>query len=201
MSVPSSPQPPAAGRRRAPKKSPWLWVLLGCAMLAVIAVIGVVAMIGWVGFRAARVARQLQSAPMPTESSVRESLGEDVPIYPEAKLDAKQTRILQSSANIGKAVVGALGGKAEEFPTSRSGAFKTEADPEAVLDWYEAKLAAEGWEQQQKVFTGFNRQITSRKGDAIIIVQTQSAPGGGTQIIIMRMERQGADGAAAPSGD
>jgi hypothetical protein len=159
------PPPPQLSPRSG--RSPWMWIGLGCGLLALITFGGCFAGIFVVRNRMAAESKR----PL-TEGQVIASL-RPLPVYPGARVDLEGSRALRA----GGSVVGAFTlGKIR----TGTGMFRVPAPPDKILAWYDAKLA--GWRRVESrgIRPGGARPQHARQyqqGERQALVQIQQAPG------------------------
>ena len=160
----------------APKKalSPWAWVGIGCGTLTVLAMGGCIA--AGVMFKNA-----MEKTASP-EQVMAELQSAEVPIYPNATFDENATK-----------AAGAAGGMMGMFSGGKikmhMGAF-TVADPAPkVQTFYQDKLGPIGYSpMNQEMKNPAGRGVEQRqykKGDVMVMVQTQNPPPGKTGCVLI----------------
>lgn len=160
------PPPPRQGR------SPWLWVGLGCGLLVLLTFGGCVAATLLVGNRMQEEMRRAEKEPL-TEQQVRAAL-RPVPIYPGAKVDIPETKMLRV---VTKTVGGFTRALTRGKMTMEMAVFRAPAPPDKVIGWYDTKFA--DWRKLDPrsggVFSGQTEAITDSRGyargDQQVIVQ------------------------------
>jgi len=166
--------PPRSGRPW------WVWLLFGCGGCALLAAIGV-AVVGFLGFNTYKSAMQ-DIGPV-TAASVQQSLGSDVPIYPNAQLDLDSTKVVVTSLRVGEK----LAGKPRGTIFGGGAIYRTPDSAQKVLGFYDKSMKKEGWQALRAQDTSFQQQHQFQKSGGVAIIQTQKDPtSGGTQLTIMR---------------
>ena len=166
--------PPRSGRPW------WVWALFGCGGCALLAVIAI-AVVGFFGFNTYKSAMQ-DLGPV-TEASVRQSLGADIPTYPNAQLDLDSTKVLVTSFRFGEKLARKSGGSI----FGGAALYRSSDATQKVLDFYDKAMKQEGWQALRTQDTSFQQQHQFQKSGGIAIIQTQKDPAsGGTQLTIMR---------------
>jgi hypothetical protein len=158
------PPPPVRSRR-----SPWLWVALGCGLLALLLLGGVVG-VGYLFVRnTQRELQKAQNEPL-SEAQVRAAIG-DTPLYPGARPDIATSKQMRGIVRAAGGITGVVsGGKIK----TAAAAFLVPATPNKVLAWYTREM--EGWEladDQQRIRAGgednaargFRQSRAYRRGD------------------------------------
>jgi hypothetical protein len=179
---PGYPPPPGQGFGQPPRRGKpwWVWALFGCGGCALLAAIGiaVVAALGVNTYQSA-----MQDIGTVTEASVQQSLGSDLPAYPNAKLDLDSTKILVTSFRVGEK----LGGKAKGSIFGGAALYRSPDSPQKVMESYDKTLKKSGWQALKTQDSSFQQQHQFQKAGGVAIVQTQNDPSsGGTQLTIMR---------------
>jgi hypothetical protein len=168
------PPPPATSRR-----SPWLYVALGCGLFTVLLVGGCVAFISIAGNKLA------QEMKKPLDKAALQREMADVPTYPGAKIDEKSTKAAG-------AVFGFMKGMMKKGQSMTFAAYTTPDDDAKVLAWYDKAMTAAGYQRAKGTAKSGNveEQRMYRKGDVIVMVQI---PGGASTASFHLMRMQGMD--------
>jgi len=176
-------QPPMSGYTPAPRqrKPWWVWLLAGCAGCAALVVIGGI-ILGAFVFNTAKSV--MDDVGPVTSASIKQSLGEDLPIYPGSELQITETQGVVTSFR----VIEKLTGKAKGSIFGGAAMYSTSDSQEKVLKHYASVMKKAGWTKFNTQQTGFNSQVQYKKGNEFAIVQVQKNPsgGGGTMITLMR---------------
>ena len=159
--------PPTPPRRRG--LSPWAWVGIGCATLAVFGFAGCAAIIG----AFTNSVRQSANQPLDTQQLNKQLSG--VPRYPGARVDEEMTKVVRATFDV-----------MNKIPFSKArfhaGAYRVpNIPPDRVIAWYDKNLKAAGWKPMTNVPSGFSKpQVNIReqrqyvKGDQQLVVQVGS---------------------------
>lgn len=156
----SAPLPP---RRR----SPWLYVGLGCGLLTLLTVGGVIAAsYMFVNKIKSEIAKPID------KTAVIKSLG-DLPVYPGAQFNENMTKAQRAT----------FAAMAKVMPTTSisAAAFETPDKSDKVFDWYDTKLTSLGYSSYDGGnMTGLGSdkyaQQQYKKGDDLALVQVQRHP-------------------------
>ena len=184
-----TPPPPPAARR-----SPWLWVALGC---------GGAVLLGFVGcasISAVFMNRMKTEMAKPLDKSAIMKGLKDTPLYPGATLDENGTK----GAHVGIGLFKGMGGKAGEVINSMEvAAFKTPDSSDKILAWYDTTLTSKGFKpvrsQQSPVSGGEQRSYL--RGNDIVMVQIPQTSSGVSFILTRSMagKNKGAGADAEPA--
>jgi hypothetical protein len=157
-----------------------VWLLAGCAGCAVLVVVASIILIG-MGVSA--VKSVVNDVGPVTAASIKQSLGEDLPVYPGSELQLAETQGVVTSFR----VIEKLSGKPAGSIFGGAAMYVSSDSPEKVLKHYDAAMKKAGWTKFNTQQTGFNTQVQYKKGNEFGIVQVQKSPGtGGTMITLMR---------------
>lgn len=155
------PPPPARARR-----SPWLYVGIGCGLLFLLVVGGCVAALGIMGNRI----QQEMKKPI-NKQEVLAAL-KDAPIYPNAQFHEQATKGGRAGLSLMSRFLPA--------ESTAVAAFVTADDDDKVLSWYEKKLPTLGYQPAtQGGNVNFNagaagaKQRQYKKGQDMLMVQVQ----------------------------
>ncbi|MFY7951932.1 MAG: hypothetical protein ACOVT5_05450 [Armatimonadaceae bacterium] len=158
MSIPDpSSTPPPVPRRGL---SPWAWVGIGCGGLTLLG-FGGCAVLVW---NVTSQVRTEMAKPF-VESEAIASIG-DIPLYPDAKIDAMGT----------KAARGGLIALRRMIPADRQGvlALRTVDPDEKIVNWYQAELQKLGYKKRDmQERSGRNNQVAWVRDKAMAMVQIQ----------------------------
>jgi hypothetical protein len=157
--APYIPPPPPAKRR-----SPWMFVGIGCGLLFLL-VVGGIAVVSVTFVNKVKTA---MNAPFDKEAALK-SL-EDVPIYPGATVDEQTSKAQRAVFQIMEKVMPA------ESMTAL--AFVTEDDSDKIIDWYNKKLESLGYSQHESgsmsgAGSSTIAQQQYKKGKDVVMVQIQ----------------------------
>jgi hypothetical protein len=159
------------------RRSPWMFVGLGCGTLTVLMIVlSVVALKGLVNNM-----QQELNKPFDKKAAVAAMGG--LPEYPGATLDEKQSKAQRTTAALLKRILGA-----KEVSVL---AYQTDDNEAKVMDWYTQKLEKAGYSEGSNVdlskFGSGVRQGQFAKGDEMVMVQPQVIrEGDPTSIVIFR---------------
>jgi len=118
-----------------------------------------------------------------TAVSVKESLGDDLPVYPGAQLELNGTQSVLTSFR----VMEKFSGKNSGSLFRGAGLYSTSDSQEKVTKYYESEMKKQGWTKVTTQNTGFNTQLQYKKGNEFGLVQFQkSGKGTGSIITLMR---------------
>ena len=183
-----TPPPPPAARR-----SPWLWVALGC---------GGAVLLGFVGcasISAVFMNRMKTEMSKPLDKAAIKKGLKDTPIYPGATLDENGTK----GAHVGIGLFKGMGGKAGEVINSMEiAAFKTPDSADKILAWYDTTLTKDGYKQvrsQQSPVSGGEQHSYQRGSDVVMVQIPQSTRG--VSFILTRAAEGGKGGAASTGAE
>jgi hypothetical protein len=164
------PPPPAADRRR----SPWLFVGIGCGALALLAVVAMAIFIG-------NLSKNIQAEmKKPYDiAQVKRSL-KDAPQYPNSQFDETMS----------KAVRAGMSTVARMMPADETVviAYKTTDAPDKVIGWYDDAMPKKGYTADtagQMPGRAGVQQAQYKKGNDRVLVQAQSQEQG-TIISVIR---------------
>ena len=148
------------------KKSPWLFVGLGCGLLILLSFGGCVLLLGSVG---KNIAAEMKK-PLDTKA-VLADLG-DIPKYPDAQLSENMTKAQR--AVFGNAIMKA----AMKGNEPKVAAFQTKDGVDKVLTWYDKAMDKAGYEPAAStkfpnMGNGSADQKQYRKGADGVVVQVQ----------------------------
>jgi hypothetical protein len=160
------PPPPPAARR-----SPWMFVGIGCGALVLIAVIGMAVLFG----NLSKTIGEEMKKPFDVVQ-VKKSL-KDMPEYPNAQFDETMS----------KAVRGGLSIFAKMMPAEETVAigYKTSDTPDKVLTWFDENMPKHGYVADTSGGQANVKQNQYKKGNDRVIVQAQEQQGG-TVISVIR---------------
>ncbi len=178
QNAPYVPPPPPPSR-----KSPWLFVGLGCGLLMLLSFGGCILFVGNLG---KNIAADMQK-PL-DKKAVMASMG-DVPMYPDAPLSEMMTKAQRSVFN-NPLMKGAMKGNTMEVA-----AFETKDSAEKVGEWYDKAMDKAGYEPMKStkmpnMGNGSAEQKQYRKGADAVLIQAQPSKGSSsaaTTIVIVRM--------------
>ena len=151
------------------KKSPWLFVGLGCGLLALLSFGGCVLLLGSMGNNiAAEMKKPLD------KKAVLAGMGE-IPQYPGSQLSEQMTKIQRATFSNPMMKLVTKG------TTPEVAAFETKDEGTKVLEWYGKKMDGLGYEpstsiQMPDMGKGTMDQKQYRKGTDAVIIQTQPNP-------------------------
>lgn len=194
--------PPGPGFGPPPRRGRpwWVWMLFGCGGCAMLAIIGTVVA---VALGVSTFKSTMQDVGAVSESSVRQSLGTDLPAYPNAQLDLDSTKVLVATFRMAEKVTGKPRGSIFQG----AALYRSSDSAQKVMDFYDKTLEKEGWRSRSTRDTGI-QQHQYQKANGVAIIQAQKDPAsGGTQISVMRggaelvelNRRQGGGEAPAPA--
>lgn len=167
--TPPPPPPPAKTR------SPWLYVGLGCGLLAVLVMGGCVAAAMFAG-------RQItEDMKKPINRQETMAALADTPIYPGATFNETGSKAGRASLGLMKRVIPA--------DSTAIAAFVTKDNRETVQGWYDKKMPALGYQPVTGGGANFagNGQRQYKKDKNMVIVQVQNAKKTeGSTIMLMR---------------
>lgn len=158
-----TPPPPPA-----PRRSPWLYVGVGCGLVTLLTV-------GAIIFASMAFVNNIKTAmnqPI-NKAQVLLSLG-DIPLYPGATFDEKITKAQRATFSMMQKVIPADSINTAAFSTSDSG--------DKIADWYDKKMEALGYTPSSGGnLTGMGSssivQQQYKKGQDLALVQVQRNPG------------------------
>ncbi len=168
----------------------WVWVLGGCGGCAVLGLIAVVVLTAILG---ANVQNALKEMGPVTPQSVQQSLGSDVPIYPNSSLEMTATK----AARVSVGVLGKVGGKKIGAMFRGIGAYATPDDADKIFSFYDAKLKKLRWTEVRPQTAAGYEQHLFRKGPDLLIVQVQRQQG--TNLIMLMRGSAAARTGTAPA--
>ena len=154
-----------------PRRSPWLWVALGCGGAAVLGFAGCVGMAGMVVHQ--------MNQPLDPEA-LQEEL-KDTPIYPHATVDIETTKVLRLTLS----KLPGPNGKGSLSDNMTSVAFKSGSVPPVILYWYSVELPKRGFRLVGKRDAGKpgNEQWIYRRGTEVVIVQIPDRASGASLVL------------------
>ncbi len=178
-----------------PRRRPiWLYVLGGCGGCALLVTVVV-------GIMAASFFGDISKTMGPvTKPAIQQSLGADVPLYPNGTLDTQGTQGALFSLRMMEKVMRKQPGSMFKG----AAAIRTKDDAGKVLDYYDDTLGKAGWKVARTQDSGFQEQKVFRKGKEVVIVQIQTQAGqqivtlmrGGPELANRRSRRTGPGGNA-----
>jgi len=178
-----------APRRRG---NPWLWVLAGCGGCAIL----VIGALGVIGLKGAELFQQATNVGPVTQASMQQSLGPDVPLYPNGTFNEPGTRAMLVSYRMAEKVAGKKAGSLFKGCSFQL----TDDTPEQIYKYYDTELAAAGWKSTSESTNAEQRMY--QKGGDTLIVQMQSAQGEGKKhaVVLIRGQFGGMQPPPVPNG-
>lgn len=169
------PPPPASSGR-----SPWLYVALGCGIFTLLIFGGCIG----AGIYFGNKVKQQINKPLDKEALAKEL--SDVPIYPNAKLDEKTTKILQATTGFTKGLM-------KDGQSMAFAAYISADDDSQILKWYDKNMVGAGYKAistQESESTGTTASHSFSKGDVVVVIQI---PAGKSEdsFHILRMQGMG----------
>lgn len=174
---PYSPYPPYPVEPQRPRnRNWWVWISAGCSTVGLLLLLGLVGM----GLLTNQAVSSIGAAKSLTRSEVASSLG-GIPLYPRGTIDMQQTRIRVGTYRAAEKIAGKQPGqlfKGTVVQYSRD-------SPQQVSEFYDRKLAAQGWDAPVVQDLGVQQMRQYRRGNEVCMVQMQQL-GGQTSITIIR---------------